>query len=456
MNIRLIHTVLRHRAATVLALAATAAMNLGGTVTSAQSLADSQLIDAEVANAAAFGPGPAASYSAGTAFGLSPGTRVIQASQVRTAADVTPGRSSVAAQRPSGPLAPGTIAQAVGVSDANERGAIAQVGFGCRSCSRSSCNGGCYSGGYSGGYAGGYGASMSGASYGSACGVPCDPYCYVTVEGLYMNRGGDDGFSYTRNVVMDDFDFEFAPRITIGRVPDCVNGFEFTWIGQLDWDRSVSVVDPGEGIQSVLVAAGDLDPSLVAPFQNSTYQAQTYSSEYSSFELNKTLMGWDVVKLLIGGRYINFDEDYRLTGWGNPGTGLITSMTENDLIGAQVGVDMLYPVARHLYTDLRGRAGAYLNVAESDVRLYNQAELAIRNQDDDVELAGVFEGGAGLRLQCGEMLSVRVGGEIWYIAGLATASDQLTPRVTENFGRNVDIDDDIFFVGVTASAELRF
>ncbi|MCO8123974.1 hypothetical protein NHH03_19675 [Stieleria sp. TO1_6] len=440
MNIRLIHTVIRQHAAGALAIATAAAVTvLSGSAASAQP----GLVNSMTPGQASLASGPTA---AGASFGLPPGTQIISASSVRTAADISPRA-----------MAPGAISQAMGtvvgdVSQANA-GRVAQVGFACNSCNQSSCNGGCNS---YGGYGGGAYAS-------NTCGVPCNPYHYVIVEGLFMQRGGDSDFNLSQNVPMDDFDFEWAPRITIGSLPNCVNGYEFTWVGPLEFDRSVLAVD-GTGNLNTLLYDGDgntpngFDGSVLDPFSNANVQYQAYTSEYWSGELNKTLVGWDVAKVLIGGRYISIEEDYLLASQQTAGntSASLRSQTENALVGIQGGLDLLYPIAQHVYTDFRGRAGAYANFAESNVDLRNQGSSVIRRNRDDTELAGVFEIGGGIRYQMGEMLSIRAGGEMWYITNVATAPDQINTAVTNNLGRNIDIDQGLFYYGVNIGAELRF
>lgn len=449
MNIRLIHSVIRRPAAKLLAIAAAAAMTaVGGQTATAQSGLEGYLADGGQSTNVATQNAPA---QWGQPFAA--GTKVVSASAVRTAADVQPGR-----------LAPGAIARAVGKQSDFSSSSVAQVSYGCQSCNQPACSGGC-NGYQSGGYgSSGYGESM-------ACGIPCNPYRYAIVEGLYMDRQGLDGFSLTRNASMDEFDFEFGSRITIGSLPNCVNGYEFTFVGPLNFNRSLTVTDPnffpgsidsnlfdGDGVSA---DPNNFDGTFLDPFDNSNSQTQSYDSEYWSGELNKTLVGWDVAKALCGGRVIRVEEDYRYFAEKNqiaaPASYAdLSSRTVNTLVGVQGGLDMLYPIAQHLYTDLRGRAGLFYNFAESDVRLRNQGNIVIHNKRDDGEIAGVFEFGAGLRWQLGEMLSIRGGAEVWYITNAATAAGQINNAVTNALGTRINIDDELFYYGVNAGAEIRF
>lgn len=453
MDIRLIHSVIRRPAARVLAIAAAAAVTaFSGQAASAQT---------GLVGFLGGGGQPAGieDVSANPLSGASmfdAGTRIVPASAVRTAADVR-----------SGQLAPGSIAQAVGTTtgdrSAANAGQIAQVSYGCQSCMQASCNGACN----------GYGSSAYGGSM--ACGIPCNPYRYVIVEGIYMERNGSGGFSLTQNARMDDFGFEWVPRVTIGTLPNCVRGYEFTFVGPTEWNRNLTVVDAGGNIGSNLfdgdgtprdalgnpdqsLDPGNFDATFLDPFQDANLQTQFYNSEYWSGEFNRTMVGWDVAKALLGGRVIRVEEDYGYASEKDIFSSFadLTTRTRNTLVGIQLGMDLLYPVAQHLYTDVRGRGGLYYNFAESDVRLRNQGVTVLSNSRDDEEWAGVFEIGLGLRWQLGEMLSIRGGGEVMYITNAATIAGQIDTNVTNALGRSVDINDGLLYYGANAGIELRF
>ncbi|TWU27055.1 hypothetical protein Pla52o_09140 [Novipirellula galeiformis] len=337
------------------------------------------------------------------------------------------------------------------------QGSVAQTGCysGVTNCGGACGSGACGSGACGSSY-GGYSAMSLNGDY-LGCGVACEPYWYVVGEALYMDLDASDRFSYSQHFSLDEFDFEFAPRFTVGTVPDCVHGWEATIVAPLEWDMNASLTNGLGGIDSVLVpgipvAAGDL-----STFNDAVFQSQDYNAEYWSIEANKILVGWEVAKILFGARYIDYDELYNYNSLIASGDrGLLRSDVENSMFGAQIGMDLLFPVSCNGYVDFRGRAGGYLNFAESDTRLFNAGTTVVANIDEETELAGVFEIGGGYRYQLGEMLTLRAGAELWYIAGLASAADQLNQVVTPNLGRNIQMDDDIFITGLTASAHFKF
>ena len=363
--------------------------------------------------------------------------RVVSQSNVRTAADTEyRGRIGSAVMNASNP------------SDAI-KSYVEQTGFhgGCHSCNKKGCGGRCGGGGGHG--LGGHGG------FGGGCGT-CNPYQYVSVDYLYIERDGEERFSLSPNFGLGGFDFESGVRVTAGSVPDCVHGMEVSFTGPIDWDISSSLSDPTGNIQTFLVPGNPIPAANLSAFNNSTFQSQTYTADYWSIEASKTLVGWDIAKLLFGTRYVDYDEEYAYFAQNGTDTGLLRSDVNNQLFGAQVGLDLLYPIACHAYTDFRGRAGAYLNFVEDDVSLSNAGANVFANGDDDTEIAGLFEVGTGIRYQLGEALSVRVGTELWYLAGVATAPDQINQVVTPDTGTSVRADDDVLFYGFNLSAQLRW
>lgn len=302
------------------------------------------------------------------------------------------------------------------------------------------------------------GRSRLGAG-GDACGPTCDPYRYVAVDALYMMNNGAQNRGFPALFSMDDFEFELGPRVTVGFVPDCREGYEFSFVGPFNWETGSSRTDPAGGLGSPLVPGLPVPASDLTSFSGATFQEQRHEAEYFSFEMNRTKIGWDVIKLLHGIRYIEYSEDYfffsdPLAAGANPG--LLRSSTENRLIGAQVGIDLTYPMTCRLWSDVRARAGAYANFAENSFQLVNNGALRVFNEDDAVSLAGAFELGGGFRYYLTNNLHIRAGGELWYITQIATAQDQFGQTIRPTTGRNMDDGDDVFMVGVTVGGEWKF
>ena len=360
----------------------------------------------------------------------------------------------------------------------NESGAIQQVSLlghasgNCSSCGTSSCGGSCGTismatsscnscGTSCGGRCGGRTSALScNGAFAGIC-EPCSPYRYASVEAVAIQNDNDD-FSFSPNFGTDDFDFEWAPRVTIGSVSDCVHGYEASFVGPLEWDASGSRAAAGTSTffnPTTVTSIGTEFGTDLSFLSNGQDASQRMEAEYYSLEASKTLVGWEIAKLLIGGRYINYDEDYRYDATsvttGSRGTALIG--TDNQLYGLQIGADLLYPISKHGYSDTRLRAGGYVNDASADSSLTTSTGLSVRNSDSSTEFAGLFELGTGVRYQLGDMLSIRGGVELWYLTGIATVSEQATFTANQLRQRQgVRTDDDVLLTGFSVGAEIRY
>ena len=269
------------------------------------------------------------------------------AANVRTAADSTrPAVRKAGAMR--GRI--GSAIQAGGIQPASPANSVKQVAFrkNCNSCGTSNCGGSCGGGSYRAGSMGQY---ISGGGF--SCGSTCAPYRFASVDVLHLERNGQERFTLSPNFVMDDFDFETTARVTVGYVPDCVHGCEFSFTGPIDWDRFGSATSATGGLGTLLIPGNPVAASDLSAFNtNSNFQSQTHTADYWSVEANKTLIGWDVVKLLVGARYIDYEEEYLYFSQNTAGqSGLLQSSTDNQLFGGQVGLELLYPVGRFAYAD---------------------------------------------------------------------------------------------------------
>jgi hypothetical protein len=298
---------------------------------------------------------------------------------------------------------------------------------------------------------------------GNACGPTCNPYSYAAVDALYMRHNDLNSFGSPAPFNLGDFDYELGVRVTLGTVPDCHSGYEVSFLGPFQWDSSSQLLSAADDIDATLVAGLPIAVAGLSTFSDAEFASQRLDAELMSFEFNRTMIGWDVIKLLYGMRYIQYDEDFiyfsRRTGGvapGLPGDGILASQTENRMIGAQVGIDMTFPLTCRLWSDMRARAGAFANFAENRFQLSNNNALQIFNEEDDIELAGMIEFGGGMRYYLTNNFHIRTGGEIMYVTEVATALDQFGPVMTPTTGRAIDVGDSFFLFGFSVGAELKF
>ena len=270
-------------------------------------------------------------------------------------------------------------------------------------------------------------------------GRQCLPYLYLGLEGLLFGRGGDGDA---------DYDAGIGGRITLGKLPDCARGCEVVLTGLFGFDGEDPVRD-NLGIASFSELDGD------------------YDADFLSAEISRVTHVEDFARLRVGGRYVSYNEDFSngvLTVFNPAGATsplpLIQTNNadvENNLLGVQIGLDLFYPLTSRLYLDGRGRAGGYVNFAEVD-GTFNAVGVAgpIGFDEEDEELAGLFEGGVGVRYLASRRLSLFARGEIWYLTGVATARNTVRQSLTSGVATGLDIDDDVVFYGGVIGGEIKF
>jgi len=300
-------------------------------------------------------------------------------------------------------------------------------------------------------------------SGGNVCGPTCNPYSYGLVEALYMKNDDLNSEGVPAPFNLSDFDYEFGARVTFGMVPDCRNGYEVSFIGPFEWTSTSQRASGANDIDAFLTAGAPFIVDNLSTFFDAESAVQLYEAEFLSFEFNRTMIGWDVIKLLYGMRYVQYDEDYiystvrTLVGPpGLPGAGLLRSATENRMLGAQLGIDMTYPLTCRTWTDFRGRAGVFGNFAENRFQVNNAGNIQVFNEADDVALAGMLDISGGLRYYVTNNFHIRGGGELWYLTEVATATKQFGGVITPSTGRNINVGDSIFMFGASVGAELKF
>ena len=124
------------------------------------------------------------------------------------------------------------------------------------------------------------------------------------------------------------------------------------------------------------------------------------------------------------------------------------------MIGGQVDVDLLYPICRRGYTDFRARTGVFANFADLDLDYLANIDTVILADDDSVSVSGLVEVAGGLRFQVTDCISIRAAGELWWLGGVGTATDQF--RNTIGRINSVRTGSNFFVAGGTLGAEFRY
>ena len=173
----------------------------------------------------------------------------------------------------------------------------------------------------------------------------CPRTWYAEADFVYLNRQSDEITLFGDNSKgMDRLGFELGGRLTVGRLRDCTEGFEFVYIGPHEWVQSETRVGALDSLNSRFVGAGGVN---VSSFKFAERQWQRYESKLHSFELSRKWWGWDVISTSFGLRYMYIGEEIRHVSVDDTdGTGRFLIGTENNLVGPQLGFELFKPCGR--------------------------------------------------------------------------------------------------------------
>lgn len=308
-------------------------------------------------------------------------------------------------------------------------------------------------------------ASYTGASsYGQQCGPSgcapygpnacCDVSWYAEYEALWLRREGHRRFSLTQNVFMNNPDYEFGGRYTIGKMLDCANSWEFVYAGPFKWTRSSDFTNAGN-VNSKFQA---VPAGLQNGFDGADRHIQSLRQSLDSFEVNRRWWAWDAVSTLIGIRYLKYQDDYSLTSVRAvaPLASSYRDNVDNDMVGVQVGGNVYVPTSLRTLISFRGKAGVYGNFASRDVRIVRDAASVLRNLSDDVNIAGVVEFGVNGVYEVTQSIRLTSGYEAWLLPGSATVSNQRAQFLNAGSGTAIRMRDTVVLHGFTVGAQVLF
>ena len=289
-------------------------------------------------------------------------------------------------------------------------------------------------------------------------GIPCPGGCdlrgYGWAEALYFRREYDQNYTMSQTRLIEPFNYEWAGRVTVGRLSDCVNGYEFSYAGPFKWEREL--VTTGAGQQSKLTPIG-LDPSLINTFNNADYHSQIYTARMNSYEFNRRWWAWDIFSMLAGIRVVDYRENFGFYS-NNPtaGSGMYLDQARNLLLGAQIGGEHWQPLGLRTLIGLRGKAALLANFNRNQVYLENNGLAVLNAYDNDVDVSGLFELGAFAKYSITRSIRVSAGYELWYLPGMATVPEQNLFNVTTSTGAKSQTGDDVLLQGASFGAEILF
>lgn len=276
---------------------------------------------------------------------------------------------------------------------------------------------------------------------------------YLGYETIYMQREGDQQYSFSQGNFMPNNGYELGHRITLGQMFDCTDGVEFVYTGSFTWERASQHLSPGGNLQSFLTAGGGYTAAQIDTFNDSFRHQQGMRANLQSYEANRKWFAWDIMSTLIGIRAFQYNEQFSFdsVGQGN-GAGFFRTDLQNFLLGAQIGSDVMRPISQRLSIGAKSRLGVFANFNEGELQVFNRGTRLIDASRRSTDLAGMIQLGTIGRYRVLPSLVATVGYEAMYLAGVATVSNQqyvLNP----GSGTSYDAGDCVLFHGGTFGFE---
>ena len=247
------------------------------------------------------------------------------------------------------------------------------------------------------------------------------------MDGFVVSRIGPTG---TTVLTTDDLrpEFNAGGKFTFGRrVFDCYR-VEGTFMSQYNWDDSVLVTRNTGGLSTFL--SGFANPAS-ASLDNAT---SVFIAERSSFRSGEINVRYWVdmppgpldVSLLVGVRNMDFDEHFNFTGSNALFTNNVTSNTQNDLWGVQVGIEFAQLITTRYWVDVDIKGGIFNdNTNFTTTFLQNGANLfapQTGTRDRTTWMGDICVTG---NWQMTPWLTVRGGYQAIFLDGVATAENQI-------------------------------
>jgi hypothetical protein len=245
-----------------------------------------------------------------------------------------------------------------------------------------------------------------------------------------------------------NFDWQLGYDVSLTRRAWDDTAFELRYLdlGQLDGNVHIPVTNS----QVEIVA----DPPVFIP--NVQAIDARFATDFFSFETNYYYPVYDFLDVLIGFRYVSFDDDIFAQLDAAPDTVQMVSSTSNEMYGCQIGaVTRPYaPALGCLWLSAYVKTGLYGNDAQNQGLIdTGLSRLGVNDSADDTSFMGEF--GATSRTPIGDRISIFASYSLIWLESVAIASEQIA--VSDYFnGVGSTSRGNAVFYGATAGVELRF
>lgn len=253
-----------------------------------------------------------------------------------------------------------------------------------------------------------------------------------------------------------EFDFRGGPRLTIGRFVDVDDSIDFRYTS-LFREASVEAASSGGTLQSFPTNAGGYS---TATFQNATAQRISYGTEFHDMRLIYTKYFKPTRNVLFqaqgGFRYFILNQQFTFDSQSSSGLGRYQVFTHNHVFGPEFGGTVLYPIGDATYITASGGGGLTLNIASLGADVWQNGG-AIYHQDSHEWTPGILGNlELGLRQNFGPRAEARIGYELMFVGGVATAPGQVDLVNTTSSSRLIDSQQQLFLHGITVGGTLRW
>jgi hypothetical protein len=290
----------------------------------------------------------------------------------------------------------------------------------------------------------------------------CQPRLSATTEALFLHlRRGD-----SRDLVFDDVSGDpvlgtedlnlgmtAGPRLSLRYTFRSAGTLELSYFGFHHWDDAVTA----QGTDRLSL------PAPLAPFTEdytgATAMTTSLSADIHNAEVNviRPLADSDL-SILAGFRYLNLDERFGLRSVDlQDGTSDMSVSTDNNLFGCQLGA-LLQRQFNQFGLEVLGKAGIFGNDAQQSAFMadVNNTSILRDSHDRGGRVAFVGEFGVAGTYQFNPALTCRVGYNIFWLQGVARATDQLDFGDTAESGTQLRSDGEAFLHGVSVGLEGRW
>lgn len=298
------------------------------------------------------------------------------------------------------------------------------------------------------------------------CGSVVSAGYYLFAEGLIWTRG--DGEVQLSNFFgLDQFDTDGGLRITLGYRQNATRGREFTYFGTTDITEERTFTSANNQLNATFVGVGGIGFQQTSSFFNAFSQTQRKSTQLQSLEYNRINWSWDLLKTILGVRYIYFDDSYSFFSSNNFSNGLFVQDAVNNLFGVHGGMELFYDVGYRTSVSGTAKFAGLINAANVDTNLFNAGVQSLAQDVDDSSFAGTIELGFMSHIQLNPRARFRVGYDLFFLWGAFTVANNIprdtfsngnlvgTPVISPNTGTDLNTNNPaVFFNGLSLGFEV--